>query len=297
VQFLHGHVGPVELLRKRIVDAWLFRVDKPHQPELTQVATTLAKSVGVRVCFKCALPVLGARFQSRCSSGDVPHSPAMTPQALTPTSVSPSPFQSSLSSRSTSGTSVSRRLPLPPGPTPSPPVAPTEASRRSPCPSGDRSLQSPAAPRRSPRVPSRSASRDGGTPVSSLLTAAVVSLQGFASRPPQRLWQVVVYELRARGGLSLDPPLLHWVSSSDPLTVCDRWRAHNYSLVGEIFRLDGHAQRWQVVGMASSGLGPRQHHQIMAVPDPSLGPTTPTTLDLHQPDLAAGCNPSRRLWS
>jgi hypothetical protein len=34
--------------------------------------------------------------------------------------------------------------------------------------------------------------------------------------------------------------------------------------------------------MASSGLGPRQHPQIMAVPYPSLGPTIPTTLDLHQ---------------
>jgi hypothetical protein len=27
VQVLHGHVGPVELLRKRIVDAWLVHVD------------------------------------------------------------------------------------------------------------------------------------------------------------------------------------------------------------------------------------------------------------------------------
>jgi hypothetical protein len=34
--------------------------------------------------------------------------------------------------------------------------------------------------------------------------------------------------------------------------------------------------------MAFSGLGPRHHPQIMAVPYPSLSPTTPTTLDLHQ---------------
>ena len=34
--------------------------------------------------------------------------------------------------------------------------------------------------------------------------------------------------------------------------------------------------------MASSGLGPRQLPQIMAVPFPSIGPTTPTTLALDQ---------------
>ena len=110
-----------------------------------------------------------------------------------------------------------------------------------------------------------------------------MSLQGVASqKDPTSMGRAVVYELRARGGLSSDPPLLHWVSSSDPLTVCDRWRARNYSLVGEIFRLKGHDQRWQVVRMASSGLGPRQLPQIMAVPFPSTGPTTPTTLALDQ---------------
>ena len=83
--------------------------------------------------------------------------------------------------------------PLAPEPTPSQTVASTEPSRQSPCPSGDRSLQSPAAPRRSPRVPSRSASRGGGTPVSSLLTAAVVSLQDFASQDtPNPLGRAVV---------------------------------------------------------------------------------------------------------
>ena len=110
-----------------------------------------------------------------------------------------------------------------------------------------------------------------------------MSLQGFVSQnTPKNLGRAVVYELRARGGLSSNPPLLHWVPSSDPLTVCDRWRAHNYSLLGEIFRLEGHDQRWQVVGMASSGLDPRQHPRIMAVPFPSIGPTSPTTLDLRQ---------------
>ena len=65
--------------------------------------------------------------------------------------------------------------------------------------------------------------------------------------------------------------------------MCDLWRAHNYSLVGAIFRLEGNDQQWQVVRMASSGLGPRQLPQIMAVPFPSLGPTTPTTLDPTSP--------------
>jgi hypothetical protein len=110
-----------------------------------------------------------------------------------------------------------------------------------PAPPGDRSLQSPeAAPLRSPRVSSCSASLDGDTLVSSLLTSErqQLSLQGFASTDaPKTLGQAVVYELRARGGLSSDPPLLHWVPSSDPLTVCDRWRAHNYSSVGEIIQL------------------------------------------------------------
>jgi hypothetical protein len=127
--------------------------------------------------------------------------------------------QSPLSSRSTSGTSVSRRRPLAPEPTPPQTVDSTETSRQSPCPSGNRSLQSPAAPRRSPRVPSRSASRGGGTPVSSLLTAAVVSLQGFASQDtPNPLGRAVVYELRARGGLSSTSPFLYWVPSSEKVT-------------------------------------------------------------------------------
>jgi hypothetical protein len=43
--------------------------------------------------------------------------------------------------------------------------------------------------------------------------------------------------------------------------------------------------------MASSGLGPRQHPQIMAVPYPSLGPTTPTTLDLHQAQFGTHWQP------
>jgi hypothetical protein len=245
-------------------------VNSPLNLGLERVATTLANYAGVRVCLKCALPVLEARF-------------TMTSQPLAHTPVSPSPFQSPLSSRSTSGTSVSRRRPLAPDPTPSQPVVSTETSRQSPCHSGDRSLQSPAAPRRSPRVPSRSASRDSGTPVSSLLTAAVVSLQGFASQDtPNPLGRAVVYELRARGGLGSNRPLLYWFPSSDPLTVCDRWKAHNYSLVGELFHLEGDNHQWQVVGMASSVLAHRQHPQILAVPFPSRGHTTPSTLDLRQ---------------
>ena len=85
-----------------------------------------------------------------------------------------------------------------------------------------------------------------------------------------------------QGGLSSNRPLLYWVPSSDPLTVCDRWRAHNYSLVGELFKLEGDNHQWQVVGMASSVLDPRQHPQILAVPFPSRGHTTPSTLDLRQ---------------
>ena len=64
--------------------------------------------------------------------------------------------------------------------------------------------------------------------------------------------------------------------------MCDRWRAHNYSLVGAIFRLEGNDQQWQVVRMASSRLDHRQHPQILAVPFPSRGITMPTTLDLSQ---------------
>lgn len=46
--------------------------------------------------------------------------------------------------------------------------------------------------------------------------------------------------------------------------------------------LSSHGPRWQVVGLASYGVAPRQHPQIMAVPFPLLGPTTPTTLDFRQ---------------
>ena len=110
-----------------------------------------------------------------------------------------------------------------------------------------------------------------------------MSLQGFASREDLKaLGRAVVYELRARGGLSSNRPLLYWVPSSEALTVCDRWRAHHYSLVGEIFTLDGNDQQWQVVRMASSRLDHRQHPQILAVPFPSRGLTMPTTLDLSQ---------------
>ena len=271
-----SHAGPVELLQQRVVDAWLVHVDKPKKPGLRRIATTLANYVGVRVCLKCALPVLEARYLSIPSSDAVPQHLAHTP-------VTPSPFQSPLSSRSTSGTSASRWRPPAPEPTPSQTVASTDTSRQSPCPSGDRSLQSPVAPRRSPRIPSRSASRDSGTQVSSLLTAAVVSLQGFASREDlPALGRAVVYELRARAGLSSNRPLLNWVPSSEAPSVCDRWRAHNYSLVGAIFTLDGNDQQWQVVRMAPSRFDHRQHPQILAVPFPSRGFTMPTTLELRQ---------------
>ena len=73
--------------------------------------------------------------------------------------------------------------------------------------------------------------------------------------------------------------------------MCDRWRAHHYSLVGEIFTLDGNDQQWQVVRMASSRLDHRQHPQILTVPFPSHGPTKPTTIDLRQARLGSKWQP------
>ena len=52
--------------------------------------------------------------------------------------------------------------------------------------------------------------------------------------------------------------------------------------MGELFRLDGDDQQWQVVRMASSGLDHRQPPQILAIPFPSRGLTAPKKLDLRQ---------------
>ena len=219
----------------------------PAAPIHRSSQSTLVQCVGFRIYFQCTLTVLRARFGSieMLFFGDSAPLAYLTPQTLAPVSVARSTlFRSPLSSCSNSGTSasspprpphpadtnvaraVSGRLPLlsPPRRSQQVAVEPAEPARRSPLRSHSVSSESADchtdALRRSPRIAFRPDSLEGGTPVSSLLMALAASLEGLASlEASKNSGTAVIYELCARGGLSLDSSILKWVSSSTPLPV------------------------------------------------------------------------------
>jgi hypothetical protein len=186
VRLLASHGVIVELLFQKIIRTWTAFVKSTQVRAVTLTAKHFLNLLGAHVCFKCALPTLGANLPAtKCPLAD-PFQPAATPtRPLLSPPLSPQ-GPSRIRSRTNSGASA---LPANNLRSRSLCGSSTQASQRSPSPA-DNILRASSftstksmGTRRSDRLASLESTRESANTCISLLSSAAQTVQGARLKP------------------------------------------------------------------------------------------------------------------